>query len=55
MEYTKLLHTLSHNIVVELSKLKIEEDRLKIETRIIEKDFEFLSKREKALEKEVFK
>lgn len=55
MEYTKLLHTLSHNIVVELSKLKIEEDRLRIETRIIEKDFEFLSKREKALEKEVFK
>ena len=55
MEYTKLLHTLSHNIVVELSKLKIEEDRLMIETRILEKDFEFLSKREKALEKEVFK
>jgi len=53
-EYTKLLHSLSHNIVVELTKLKIEEERLKITTRILEKDFEFLGRREKALEKKVF-
>jgi hypothetical protein len=53
-EYTKLLHSLSHNIVVELTKLKIEEERLKITTRILEKDFEFLGRREKALERKVF-
>jgi len=55
MEYTKLLHNLSHNIVVELSKLKIEEENMKSKTRIMEKDFESLGRREKALEKEVFK
>jgi len=55
MEYTKLLHTLSHNLVVELSKLKIEEDNLKLKTRIMEKDFEQLGKREKALEKHFIK
>jgi hypothetical protein len=49
-EYTKLLHSLSHNLVVELTKLKIEEEALKIKSRILEKDFEFLGKREKALE-----
>ncbi|NIM92009.1 MAG: hypothetical protein GTO17_13805 [Candidatus Aminicenantes bacterium] len=50
VEYTKLLHNLCHNLVVELSKLKIEEENLKSKTRILEKDFEFLKKREKALE-----
>ncbi|HUU38945.1 MAG TPA: hypothetical protein VMW46_12180 [Candidatus Desulfaltia sp.] len=54
-EYTKLLHHLCHNLVVEMSKLKIEEETLKTKTRIMEKDFDFLGKREKALEKEVFK
>lgn len=53
-EYVKLLHNLSHNIVVELTKLKVEEENLKITTRIMEKDFEFLGRREKALEKKVF-
>ncbi len=53
-EYVKLLHSLSHNIVVELTKLKIEEERLKITARILEKDFEFLGRREKALERKVF-
>jgi hypothetical protein len=54
-EYTKLLHHLCHNLVIEMSKLKIEEETLKIKTRVMEKDFEFLGKREKTLEKEVFK
>ena len=54
-DYTKLLHNLSHNIVVELTKLKIEEEALKSKTRIMEKDFEFLRQREKALEKQVLK
>ncbi len=55
MDYTKLLHNLSHNIVVELSKLKIEEENLKSKIRIMEKDFESLGRREKALEKKIFK
>lgn len=54
-EYTKLLHNLSHNLVVELTKLKIEGENLKIQTRIMEKDFSFLGKKEKELEKIVFK
>lgn len=54
-EYTKLLHHLCHNLVVEMSKLKVEEETLKTRTRILEKDFEFLGKRERALEKEIFK
>jgi hypothetical protein len=53
-EYTQLLHNLSHNIVVEMTKLKIEQDNLKLKTRILEKDFEFLGKREKTLEHKVF-
>ncbi|MFQ6039153.1 MAG: hypothetical protein ACE5LV_11120, partial [Candidatus Aminicenantales bacterium] len=52
-EYLRLLHNLSHNLVVELTKLKIEEEDLKLKTRVMEKDFEFLGKREKALEKKV--
>lgn len=55
MDCTKLLHNLSHNIVVELSKLKIEEENLKNKIRIMEKDFESLGRREKALEKKIFK
>ncbi len=55
MEYTKLLHSLSHNLVVELSKLKIEEEDLKVKTRILEKDFDFLRSKENALEKQLFR
>jgi hypothetical protein len=55
VEYTKLLHHLCHNLVVELSKLKIEEESLKNKTRVLEKDFEFLKKREKALEELLLK
>jgi hypothetical protein len=53
-EYIKLLHSLSHNLVVELTKLKIEVENLKIKTRIMEKDFESLGQKEKILEKTVF-
>lgn len=49
--YVKLLHSLSHNLVVELTKLRIEHDTLKSKVQILEKDFEFLTKREKFLEK----
>jgi hypothetical protein len=54
-EYTKLLHLLGHNLVVELSKLKIEEETLKTDVRLMEKDFEHLRQRQRALEQEVFK
>lgn len=53
-EYIKLLHSLSHNLVVEITKLKIEAENLKIKTRIMEKDFEYLGQKEKILEKSVF-
>lgn len=55
MEYTKILHSLVHNLVVELTKLKIEEESLAVKARILEKDFEFLKRKEKALEKIAFK
>lgn len=54
-EYSRLLHNLSHNIVVELTKLKIEEEMLKTRIRVLEKDFENLQKRERALEEDFFK
>jgi hypothetical protein len=54
-EYTKLLHNLCHNLVVEITKLKIELENLKVKTRILEKNFELLGKKEKALEKKVFR
>lgn len=50
-EYVKLLHVLVHNLTAELTKLRIEHEALKMKTRILEKDFEHLGRREKALEK----
>lgn len=52
-EYTKLLHNLSHNMVVEMSKLKIELDTLKTHHRILDKEFRHLEQRERGLEKEI--
>ena len=51
MEYIKLLHTLDHNLVVELTKLRIEFEGLKSKARILEKDLDAQSQREKVLEK----
>lgn len=51
-EYTKLLHNLAHNMVVEMSKLKIELDTLKIHHRVLDKEFRHLEQRERQLEKE---
>ncbi len=50
MEYIKLLHNLSHNMVVEMSKLKVEIDSLRNRLITIENKLEFLEKREKLLE-----
>jgi len=55
MEYIRLLHNLDHNLVVELTKLKIEADTLKSKIRILEKDQESAQKRERALEEQVLK
>jgi len=55
MEYIRLLHNLDHNLVVELTKLKIEVDTLKSKVRILEKDQESAQKRERALEEQVLK
>ncbi len=52
-ENTKLLHNLAHNLVVELTKLKIEQETVKSKARIMEKDFGTLEKREKSIEKKV--
>jgi hypothetical protein len=54
-DYIQLLHHLSHNIVVELTKLKIEQENLKIKLKIVEKEFEFLKRKEKALERTLYK
>jgi len=52
-EYTRLLFNLAHNTVVEMTKLKIEEENIKLRIRILEKDFENLKSRERALEARV--
>jgi hypothetical protein len=49
-EYIKLLHVMCHNLVLELTKLRVEHDSLKSKVQVLEKDFEFLGKREKILE-----
>ena len=53
-ETVKLLHNLAHNLVVELTKLKVEEEALKSKARVLEKELEMLAKREKSIEKKVF-
>ena len=52
-EYTRLLYNLAHNTVIEMTKLKIEEENIKIRLRILEKDFENLKSRGKALESRI--
>lgn len=54
-ENVRLMHNLCHNLVIELTKLKIELEMLKSKTRLMEKDFEHLGRRERALEKEIHK
>lgn len=50
LEYIRLLHNLGHNLVVELTKLRIEFDTLKSRFEILEKDLDYLRARERALE-----
>jgi hypothetical protein len=53
MEYIKLLHNLSNNMVVEMSKLKVEVDALRNRLITVENKLEFLEKRERILEEKV--
>ena len=50
-EYVKLLHILCHNLVAELTKLRVEHEALKLKAQVLEKDFEHLGRRERALER----
>ena len=52
-EYIRLLHNAAHNLIVEASKLKTEEELLKTRLRILEDKVEFLENRERALEKKL--
>ncbi len=52
-EYIRLLHNTVHNMIVEMSKLKTEEELLKTKLRILEDRSEFLENRERALEKKL--
>lgn len=53
-EYIKLLHNALNNMIVELSKLKIDHDLLKTKIKILEDKIEFLENRERAIEKKIF-
>jgi len=52
-EYVKLLHILCHNLVAELTKLRVEHEALKLKAQVLEKDFENLGRRERSLERRV--
>lgn len=53
MEYVKLLHHLDHNLVVEITKLRIEFETLRSKVLILEKDLDTGAQRERVLEKQL--
>lgn len=53
-EYIKLLHNAINNMIVESSKLKIEEELLKTRIKVMEDKIAFLEERERAIEKKLF-
>jgi hypothetical protein len=53
-EYIKLLHNAVNNMIVEISKQKIDQDLLKTKIKMLEDKIEFLENRERAIEKKVF-
>lgn len=53
-EYIKLLHNTINNMIVEISKLKIDQDLLKTKIKVLEDKIEFIEKRERAIEKKIF-
>lgn len=50
-EYVRLLHNALHNLIVESTKMKTDEEILKTRLRILEDRIEFLENRQRALEK----
>ena len=53
-EYIKLLHNAVNNMIVEISKLKLDQDLLKTKIKVLEDKIEFLENRERAIEKKIF-
>jgi predicted transcriptional regulator len=53
MEYIKLLHHLDHNLVVEITKFRIEFETLRTKVQILEKDLDTGAQRERILEKQL--
>ena len=49
----KVVMPIGHNLVVEVTKLRIEQDALKSQLRLLEKDLEFLTRRERAVERRI--
>ncbi len=54
-EYIKLLHNTINNMIVESTKMRIEDELLKTKVKVLEDKLEFLENRERALEKKVYK
>lgn len=53
-EYIRILHNALSNMIMESSKLKIEEEMLKTKLKTLEDRMAFLENRERAIEKKVF-
>lgn len=53
-EYIKLLHNSLNNMIVEFSKLKIDQELLKTRIKVLEDKIEFIENRERAIEKKLF-
>jgi hypothetical protein len=53
--YIQLLHNSTHNLIMELTKLKIEEETLKTRVKTLEDRLEFIEKRQRFIEKNVEK
>lgn len=53
-EYVKLLHNTINNMIVEASKLKIEEELLKTKIKVLEDKASFLEERQRAIEKKLY-
>ena len=53
-EYILVLHNALNNMIVEFSKLKVEEEMLKTKIKVLEDKMEFLENRERAIEKKLF-
>jgi len=53
-DYIRLLHNALSNLITETTKLKIEEEQMKIRLRSLEERMLFLEKRQRSVEEEVF-